>query len=237
MVRASALLHKRIGKATNLNVLQRRFPCLKVSRTIGASIADVIVLAGNVGVEQAAKAAGFDIAVPFTPGRGDATDAMTDVELFEPLEPLHDGYRNWLKKDYTVKAEELMLYCTQLMGLTAPEMTVLVGGMRVLGTNHGGTKHGVFTGRVGVLTNDFFVNLTDMKFTWKPAGNNLYDIVDRTTGKKVWAATRVDLVFGSNSVLRAYAEVYAQDDNKEKFVIDFVAAWTKVMNADRFDIA
>lgn len=208
-----------------------------IAKDSGASIADVIVLAGNVGVEQAAKAAGFDIAVPFTPGRGDATDAMTDVESFEPLEPLHDGYRNWLKKDYTVKAEELMLDRTQLMGLTAPEMTVLVGGMRVLGTNHGGTKHGVFTGRVGVLTNDFFVNLTDMKFTWKPAGNNLYDIVDRTTGKKVWAATRVDLVFGSNSVLRAYAEVYAQDDNKEKFVIDFVAAWTKVMNADRFDIA
>ncbi|MFZ5932336.1 MAG: catalase/peroxidase HPI [Pseudomonadota bacterium] len=203
----------------------------------GASIADVIVLAGNVGVEQAAKAAGFDIAVPFTPGRGDATQAMTDVESFEPLEPLHDGYRNWLKKDYVVSAEELMLDRTQLMGLTAAEMTVLIGGMRVLGANHGETKHGVFTGRTGSLTNDFFVNLTDMKFKWRPAGNNLYEIVDRKTSKTVWTATRVDLVFGSNSILRAYAEVYAQDDSKEKFVKDFVAAWTKVMNAGRFDIA
>jgi catalase-peroxidase len=202
----------------------------------GASIADVIVLAGNVGVEQAAKAAGVDTVVPFTPGRGDATQEMTDVESFEPLEPLHDGYRNWLKKDYSVKAEELLLDRAQLMGLTAAEMTVLVGGMRVLGANHGGTRHGVFTDRVGALTNDFFVNLTDMKFTWKPAGNNLYEIVDRKTGKEVWTATRVDLVFGSNSILRAYAEVYAQDDSKEKFVKDFVAAWTKVMNADRFEV-
>jgi catalase-peroxidase len=203
----------------------------------GASIADVIVLAGNVGVEQAAKAAGFDITVPFSPGRGDATDEMTDAEAFEPLEPIHDGYRNWLKKDYVVSAEELMLDRTQLMGLTAPEMTVLVGGMRVLGTNHGGTKHGVFTEREGALTNDFFVNLTDMNYSWKPAGNNLYEIRDRKTDKVKWTATRVDLVFGSNSILRAYAEVYAQDDNKEKFVQDFVAAWTKVMNADRFDLA
>ena len=203
----------------------------------GASLADVIVLAGNVGVEQAAKAAGFDITVPFAPGRGDATDAMTDAAAFEVLEPLHDGYRNWLKKDYVVSAEELMLDRTQLMGLTAPEMTVLVGGMRVLGTNHGGTKHGVFTDREGVLTNDFFVNLTDMNYAWKPAGNNLYEIRDRKTDNVKWTATRVDLVFGSNSILRAYAEVYAQDDNKEKFVQDFVAAWTKVMNADRFDLA
>ncbi len=207
-----------------------------IARNAGASVADVIVLAGNVGVEQAAKAAGFDIAVPFATGRGDATDAMTDTESFESLEPLHDGYRNWLKKDYTVNAEELMLDRTQLMGLTAPEMTVLVGGMRVLGTNHGGSKHGVFTDRVGALTNDFFVNLTDMKFKWEPKGNNLYNIVDRKTDKTVWTATRVDLVIGSNSILRAYAEVYAQDDGKEKFVKDFVAAWTKVMNADRFDL-
>jgi len=203
----------------------------------GASLADVIVLAGNVGIEQSAKAAGFDISVPFSPGRGDATDEMTDVEAFEPLEPIHDGYRNWLKKDYVVSAEELMLDRTQLMGLTAPEMTVLVGGMRVLGTNHGGTKHGVFTDSVGALTNDFFVNLTDMNNTWKPAGNTLYEVRDRKTDKVKWTATRVDLVFGSNSILRAYAEVYAQDDNKEKFVQDFVAAWTKVMNADRFDLA
>jgi catalase-peroxidase len=202
----------------------------------GASVADVIVLAGNVGVEQAAKAAGFDITVPFSPGRGDATDEMTDAEAFEPLEPIHDGYRNWLKKDYVVSGEELMLDRTQLMGLTAPEMTVLVGGMRVLGTNHGGTRHGVFTERAGALTNDFFVNLTDMNYSWKPAGNNLYEIRDRKTDKVKWTATRVDLVFGSNSILRAYAEVYAQDDNKQKFVQDFVAAWTKVMNADRFDL-
>ena len=203
----------------------------------GASLADTIVLAGNVGVEKAAKAGGVDIAVPFAPGRGDATAEMTDAESFEVLEPLHDGYRNWLKKDYVVSAEEMMLDRTQLMGLTACEMTALVGGMRVIGANHGGAKHGVFTDREGVLTTDFFVNLTDMANTWKPADKGLYEIRDRKSGKARWTATRVDLVFGSNSVLRAYAEVYAQDDNKEKFVKDFVAAWTKVMNADRFDIA
>ena len=208
-----------------------------IAAEAGASVADVIVLAGNLGVEQAAKAAGVDVTVPFSPGRGDATDAMTDAESFAPLEPTHDGYRNWLKQDYAVSAGELMLDRTQLMGLTANEMTVLVGGMRVLGTNHGGTRHGVFTDREGALTNDFFVNLTDMAYAWKPTGNNLYDIVDRKTGAVRWTATRVDLVFGSNSILRAYAEVYAQDDNKEKFVNDFVAAWTKVMNADRFDLA
>ncbi|MDP1975059.1 MAG: peroxidase family protein, partial [Alphaproteobacteria bacterium] len=189
-----------------------------------------------VGIELAIQAAGFDITVPFAPGRGDATLEMTDVESFEWLEPIHDGYRNWLKKDYTVKAEELMLDRTQLLGLTAPEMTVLVGGLRVLGTNHEGSKHGVFTDREGALTNDFFVNLTDMKYTWKPTGQDLYAVVERTSGKTKWTATRVDLVFGSNSILRSYAEVYAQDDNKEKFVKDFVAAWTKVMNADRFDL-
>lgn len=202
----------------------------------GASVADVIVLAGNVGIEQAAKKAGFDITVPFAPGRGDATDEMTDAASFAVLEPLYDGYRNWLKQDYTVSTEELMLDRTQLMGLTAPEMTVLVGGMRVLGTNHGGTKHGVFTQREGVLTNDFFVNLTDMANVWKSTGDNLYEVRDRNTNTVKWTATRVDLVFGSNSILRAYAEVYAQDDNKEKFVQDFVAAWAKVMNADRFDL-
>jgi len=203
----------------------------------GASLADVIVLAGNVGVEQAAKAAGFEVSVPFSPGRGDATDEMTDAASFDVIEPIHDAYRNWLKGDYLVTAEELMLDRTQLMGLTAHEMTVLIGGMRVIGTNYGGTKHGVFTEREGVLTNDFFVNLTDMNYTWKPAGNNLYEIRDRKSDKVKWTATRVDLVFGSNSILRAYAEVYAQDDNKEKLVQDFVAAWTKVMNADRFDLA
>ncbi len=209
----------------------------KIAADTGASVADVIVLAGNMGVEQAARAAGVEVSVPFAPGRGDATDAMTDAASFDVLEPVHDGFRNWLLRDYNVSAEEMLLDRTQLMGLTAHEMTALVGGMRVLGTNHGGTRHGVFTDRVGALTNDFFVNLTDMAYAWKPAGRNLYEIVDRKTGAVKWTATRVDLVFGSNSVLRAYAEVYAQDDNREKFVHDFVAAWTKVMNADRFDLA
>ena len=208
----------------------------KIASETGASVADVIVLAGNVGIEQAAKAAGFEVSVPFAPGRGDATQEMTDVESFEVLEPVADAYRNWLKKDYVVTAEELMLDRTQLLGLTAHEMTVLVGGMRVLGTNYGGSKHGVFTDRVGALTNDFFVNLTDMAYTWKPAGSNLYEIRERKTGAVKWTASRADLVFGSNSILRAYAEVYAQDDAKEKFVQDFVKAWTKVMNADRFDL-
>jgi catalase-peroxidase len=207
-----------------------------IAAETGASVADVIVLAGNVGVEQAAKAAGFDIIVPFTPGRGDATQAQTDVDSFAVLEPLHDGYRNWQKAHYAVMPEELLLDRTQLMGLTAHEMTVLVGGMRVLGTNHGGSKHGVFTDRVGVLSNDFFVNLTDMRYSWKPTGRNSYDICERKTGAVKWTATRVDLVFGSNSILRSYAEVYAQDDAKEKFVHDFVNAWTKVMNLDRYDL-
>ena len=212
--------------------LQRVLAVLEpIAAKTGASVADVIVLAGNVGVEKAARAAGHAITVPFTPGRGDATDAMTDVESFEPLEPLADGYRNWQKKDYVVTPEELMLDRTQLMRLTAPEMTVLVGGMRVLGTNHGGTKHGVFTDREGALTNDFFVNLTDMANSWRPTGRNSYEIRDRKTDKLKWTATRADLVFGSNAILRAYAEVYAQDDNQRKFVDDFVAAWTKVMNA------
>jgi catalase-peroxidase len=205
-----------------------------IAKDSGASRADVIVLAGNVGVEQAIKAAGFNVPVPFTPGRGDATDAQTDAESFAVLEPIHDGFRNWVKKNYTVSPEELLLDRAQLMGLTAHEMTALVGGMRVLGTNHGDSQHGVFTDRVGTLSNDFFVNLTDMAYNWKPTGRNSYDIVDRTSGKTKWTASRVDLVFGSNSILRAYAEVYAQDDNREKFVRDFVAAWTKVMNADLF---
>jgi len=213
-----------------LSVLER------IAAGSGASIADVIVLAGNVGVEHATKAAGFDTLVPFTPGRGDARQEQTDIESFAVLEPLADGFRNWLKQDYAVTAEELLLDRAQLLRLTACEMTALVGGMRVLGTNYGGTQHGVFTDRVGALTTDFFVNLTDMNYSWKPTGRNSYAIVDRKSGATKWTATRVDLVFGSNAVLRAYAEVYAQDDNQAKFVNDFVAAWTKVMNADRFDL-
>ncbi|QTF92164.1 catalase/peroxidase HPI [Halomonas sp. BM-2019] len=208
----------------------------QLSSETGASIADLIVLGGSVGIEQAARAAGHDILVPFIPGRGDATEEMTDAESFEPLEPLADGFRNWQKKEYIVKPEEMLLDRAQLLGLTAPEMTVLIGGMRMLGTNHGGTKHGVFTDREGQLTNDFFVNLTDMGNTWKPAGSNLYEIRDRKSDQVKWTATRIDLVFGSNSILRSYAEVYAQDDNQAKFVKDFVKAWTKVMNADRFEL-
>ena len=217
--------------------LARVLPVLEpIAAANGASVADVIVLAGNVGVEQAAKAAGVDVTVPFVPGRGDATDAQTDVASFEVLEPLADGYRNWQKKEYVVSPEEMLLDRTQLMGLTAPEMTALLGGMRVMGTNHGGSKHGVFTDREGALTNDFFVNLTDMRNAWVPVGKDLYEIRDRATGAVKWTATSADLVFGSNSILRAYAEVYGQDDNKEKFVRDFVAAWAKVMDADRFDL-
>ncbi|MDE1331547.1 catalase/peroxidase HPI [Vibrio aestuarianus] len=207
-----------------------------IATEVGISIADTIVLAGNVGVEMAAKAAGFDVSVPFAPGRGDATLEQTDVESFDVLEPLADGFRNWLKQDYAVNPEEMLLDRAQLMRLTAPEMTVLLGGMRMLGTNYGDTAHGVFTDKLGVLSTDFFVNLTDMRYTWKPKGRNLYEICERSTGEVKWTATRVDLVFGSNSILRSYAEIYAQDDNKEKFVKDFVAAWTKVMNADRFDL-
>jgi catalase-peroxidase len=207
-----------------------------IAAEVGASVADIIVLAGNFGVEAAAKAAGVSVDVPFAPGRGDATLEHTDVESFAVLEPLHDAYRNFVKDRYVVSEEELMLDRTQLMGLTAPEATVLIGGLRVLGTNYGGTSEGVFTERVGQLTNDFFVNLTDMGLVWEPAGENLYRMRDRTTGQVKFTATRVDLVFGSNSILRSYAEVYAQDDNREKFVHDFVAAWTKVMNADRFDL-
>jgi len=208
----------------------------QISADTGASIADVIVLGGSVGIEKAAKAAGYDVHVPFLKGRGDATDDMTDAASFDVLEPVADGFRNWQKKDYVVKPEELLLDRAQLMGLTAAQMTVLIGGMRVLGTNHGGSKHGVFTDREGQLTNDFFVNLTDMAYSWKSAGDNLYEVRDRKTDQKKWTATRVDLVFGSHSILRSYAEVYAQDDNHEKFVRDFVSAWAKVMNNDRFDI-
>lgn len=207
-----------------------------IAQEAGVSVADVIVLAGNLGVELAAKAAGHDIEVPFAPGRGDATQEQTDVESFAPLEPIHDGFRNWVKHDYTVSPEELLLDRAQLMGLTAPEMTALMGGMRAIGANHGGTKVGVLTEREGQLTTDFFDALTDMTYVWEPTGFNSYNMRNRNNGQVKFTASRVDLVFGSNSVLRAYAEVYAQDDNKEKFVTDFVAAWVKVMNADRFDL-
>ena len=208
-----------------------------IASDTGASIADVIVLAGNVGLEQSIKAAGHSVDVPFTPGRGDATDAMTDADSFSVLEPLADRFRNFQKEQYAVGPEELMLDRAQLLGLTGAEMTVLLGGMRVLGTNHSGSKHGVFTDRVGQLTNDFFVNLTDMENSWHHVeSDGSYEIRDRKSGKVKWTATSADLVFGSNSILRAYAEVYAQDDNAEKFVRDFVAVWTKVMNADRFDL-
>lgn len=200
------------------------------------SLADLIVLGGSAAIEKAAQNGGFNIKVPFHAGRGDASQEMTDVESFEVLEPTNDAFRNFMKAKYVVQPEELMLDKAQLLGLSAAEMTVLLGGMRVLGTNFGGTKHGVFTDKEGILSNDFFVNLTDMNYSWKPAGDNLYHIVDKKSGATKWTATRVDLVFGSNSVLRAIAEVYAQDDNKEKFVKDFIAVWTKVMNADRFDM-
>lgn len=209
---------------------------LQASLTKPVSMADLIVLGGTAAVEQAAKKAGVDVTVPFAPGRGDATDDMTDAESFEPLEPIHDGFRNWLKKDYAVSAEELLLERSQLMSLTAPEMSVLLAGMRVLGTNYGNSEHGVFTDNVGVLSNDFFVNLTDMNNRWEPASKGEYNIIDRASGKTKYTATRVDLVFGSNSILRALAEFYAQDDNKTRFVHDFINAWVKVMNADRFDI-
>ncbi len=218
---------ERLGRV--LKVLEQ------IAADTGASVADVIVLAGNVGLEQSIKAAGRDVAVPFAAGRGDATDEMTDAESFSVLEPLADGFRNFQKEKYAVGPEELLLDRAQLMGLTGAEMTVLLGGLRVLGVNHGGSKHGVFTDRAGQLTNDFFVNLTDMGNSWHPVGDT-YEIRDRSSGEVKWTATSADLVFGSNSILRAYVEVYAQDDNEEKFVRDFVAAWTKVMNADRFDL-
>jgi catalase-peroxidase len=207
-----------------------------IAKEFGISIADTIVLAGNLGVELAAKAGGRDIKVPFSPGRGDATPEQTDGDSFAPLEPIHDGYRNWVMKKYTVEPEELMLDRTSLMGLTAPEMTVLVGGMRAINTNHGDSKNGVFTEREGALTNDFFVNLTDMIFVWEPRGDNAYILRNRETGEAKFTATRVDLVLGSNSILRGYSEFYAQDDNQDRFVDDFVSAWVKVMNADRFDL-
>jgi len=200
------------------------------------SMADLIVLGGSAAIEKAAHEGGVKIEVPFIAGRGDATAEMTDEDSFDVLEPVHDGYRNWMKSENALQPEELLLDRSQLMGLTAPEMTVLVGGMRVLGTNFGGSKHGVFTDKEGILSNDFFVNITDMSYSWKPVTGNLFNIVERKTNNVKWTATRLDLVFGSNSILRSYSEFYAQDDNKEKFVEDFVKAWVKVMNADRYDL-
>ncbi|MDB5877271.1 MAG: catalase/peroxidase, partial [Variovorax sp.] len=203
------------------------------------SIADLIVLAGNAGVEQAAKDAGREVKVPFTPGRTDASQEQTDVESFEALEPIADGFRNYVKSSYAVPAEVFLVDKAQLLTLTAPELTVLVGGLRVLGANVGELKHGVFTQKPGSLSNDFFVNLLDMNTAWKPAAGSrdAYEGVDRKTGEARWTATRADLVFGSNAILRATAEVYASSDSQQKFVDDFVAVWTKVMNLDRFDIA
>jgi catalase-peroxidase len=203
------------------------------------SLADLIVLGGCAAVEQAAKDDGHTIAVPFTSGRGDASQEQTDVESFSVMEPQADGFRNYQKKTYRVPAEEMLVDRAQLLTLSAPEMTVLVGGLRVLGANTGGSKHGVFTDRVGQLTNDFFVNLLDMGNAWAPKSGEegIYGSHDRTTGDRKWTGTRVDMVFGSNSQLRALAEVYAQADAKEKFVKDFVKAWAKVMDLDRFDRA
>jgi len=212
--------------ATTLSVLE------PIASEFEISLADTIVLAGNSALEEAAKAAGYNINVPFKSGRGDATQEMTDENSFGNLEPLADGYRNWVKENHKDNTEEMMLNRSQLLGLTAPEMTVLVGGMRVLDTNYGGSKDGVLTNQIGVLSNDFFVNLLDMNNKWSVVGNNKYEIIDRSSGNVKWTASAVDLIFGSNSILRSYSEVYAQDDNKEKFVNDFVSVWTKVMNSD-----
>ena len=221
-----------------LATLERIQQAFNTAQTGGkqVSLADLIVLAGNAGVEAAARAAGHTIEVPFHPGRTDATPEQTDAESFAVLEPQADGFRNYRKAAYAVSPEEMLVDKAQLLTLSAPEMTVLVGGLRVLGANHGGTAHGVFTQRPGQLTNDFFVNLVDMATVWKPIGDNAYEGRDRKSGAVKWTATRVDLVFGSNSQLRAIAEVYAQNDNAAKFVRDFVAAWTKVMHLDRFDL-
>ncbi|TVR67775.1 MAG: catalase-peroxidase, partial [Candidatus Competibacteraceae bacterium] len=202
------------------------------------SLADLIVLGGNAAVEKAAKDAGHDITVPFHPGRTDATEEQTDADSFEPMKPEADGFRNYRRTQFTVSDEDLLLDRAHLLALTAPEMTVLVGGLRVLGANHGGRQHGAFTDQPGTLTNDFFVNLVDMGTEWQSVGadGDVFEGRDRASGEVKWTGTRVDLVFGANSQLRALSEVYAQDDAKEKFVKDFVAAWNKVMNADRFDL-
>ncbi|MEL0244972.1 MAG: catalase/peroxidase HPI, partial [Flavobacteriaceae bacterium] len=206
-----------------------------ISSDCGISLADAIVLAGNTAVEEAASSAGINITVPFSKGRGDATQEMTDINSFSNLEPAADAFRNWYGGKSKSSPEELMVDQAQLLGLSAPEMTVLIGGMRALGANHNNDKSGIFTKNEGVLSNDFFVNLTDMNNKWNIVGENKYEVRDRLSGELKWTASSVDLVFGSNSILRSYAELYAQDDNKEKFVNDFVSVWNKVMNADRFE--
>ncbi|MCX7743965.1 MAG: catalase/peroxidase HPI [Flavobacteriales bacterium] len=235
-IRLEPQIHWEGNEPMRLKKVLKKLEEIQMQYPQKVSIADLIVLGGCAAIEKAASNAGFNIHVPFVQGRGDATQEMTDVESFQYLEPIHDGFRNWLKKHYPIKPEHLLIDRAQLMGLTAPEMTVLIGGMRVLGTNYGGSLHGVFTDRIGLLTNDFFVNITDMRYTWQPVDENLYHIIDRKNGQLKWTATRVDLIFGSNSILRAYSEFYAQDDNKEKFIRDFVKAWTKIMNADRYDL-
>jgi catalase-peroxidase len=220
-----------------LEKIQKEFNS-KQSGNKMVSLADLIVLGGCAGIEKAAKNAGHNIIVPFSPGRTDASQEQTDVKSFTVLEPAADGFCNYLKTKYSVSAEELLVDRAQLLTLTAPEMTVLIGGMRVLNTNFGHSKHGVFTKRPEVLTNDFFVNLLDMSTTWKPTskGEGIFEGRNRVTGELKWTGTRVDLIFGSNSQLRAIAEVYACKDSPKKFIHDFVAAWNKVMNADRFDL-
>jgi catalase-peroxidase len=210
----------------------------KISAETGISIADIIVLGGNVGVENAIKAAGMSVAVPFTAGRGDASQEQTDAHSFAYLEPTFDGFRNYLRPGHAQTTEQLLLEKATLLNLTAPEMTVLVAGLRVIGANHKGSSHGVFTEKVGALTNDFFVNVLSMDYEWVPTDKSeeIFEGRSRATGKVVWTGTRNDLIFGSNSQLRAIAEVYAQHDNREKFARDFVKAWTKVMNLDRFDV-
>jgi catalase-peroxidase len=232
--------HEPAQLAKVLGVLEGIQAAFNAAATGGkrVSLADLIVLGGSAAVEAAAKAAGHDIEVPFTPGRMDASQAQTDADSFSVLEPIADGFRNYLKGGYAVAAEELLIDRAQLMTLTAPEMTVLVGGMRALDANVGRAQHGVFTSRPGALTNDFFVNLLDMGTVWAPASDTeeVFEGRDRASGTLKWTGTRVDLIFGSNSELRAIAEVYASDDARQKFVRDFVSAWTKVMNLDRFDL-
>jgi catalase-peroxidase len=235
-IRLEPQINWEVNQPEQLREILAIYEKIQGESNIPISLADLIVLGGNVGIEKAAKDGGFEVTLPFTQGRGDATQENTDIESFAVLEPIADGFRNYQQKEFSVSAEELLLDKAHLLNLTAPELTVLIGGLRVLGTNHNGSKHGVFTDRVGVLSNDFFVNLLDMSVAWAPSREGYYKAHDRKTGQVTRSATRVDLVFGSNSVLRAIAEVYAQDDNQEKFIHDFIGAWTKVMNADRFDI-
>jgi catalase-peroxidase len=237
-IRLQPQLGWELNEPDELAQVIRKLEEIQKSSGTSASFADVVVLAGNVGVEKAAKAAGFDVEVPFTSGRGDATQQQTDTDSFAYLEPKADGFRNYVGKGLEIPAEYQLIDRANQLNLTAPEMTVLLGGLRVLDTNYGGTKHGVLTDNPGALTTDFFVNLLDMDVKWEPSGadDGTYVGKDRKSGADKWTASRVDLLFGSNSQLRALAEVYGEDDSKEKFVNDFVAAWAKVMDADRYDV-